>query len=362
MRPQRLFIRADADHATGVGHVMRCLALAQACRDRNAEVTFSGRVDVPGLAARIAAEGFALLPPPEGGRQDDPTSLAALLDQAGARPGDRLVLDGYGFTVDCHRAARRRGLTLLVADDFAHLPVYEADILLNPNPAAAGLAYRLLPGTTPLLGPAYALLRREFLERRPPARVFAGPARQLLLTFGGSDPRNLGLAALDALARLGDDAPDSILVAGPANPNLESLRARAALLPGSHRVLAASPDMPGLMAAADLVVSAAGSTCFELAYFGLPALLVEAAANQRPNFQALTAAGAFAGVDGNLPDFTDTLARTIDALARDPARRERMSRKASRLVDGRGADRVAAVLFPGPPAPARPGQPQGEAL
>ena len=75
-----------------------------------------------------------------------------------------VVLDGYQFTLEDQRAIRQAGCRLLLIDDCNHLPEYECDILLNQNVTAESLDYHINPDAQLLLGPQFALLRREFIN------------------------------------------------------------------------------------------------------------------------------------------------------------------------------------------------------
>ena len=97
-----LCIRADASPSIGIGHLMRCLALAQAWQDRGGAVTFVTAPGQPALMARFVREGFAvheLKSPP--GTLTDATETLATAASAGW-----LVVDGYQFRTDYLMALR----------------------------------------------------------------------------------------------------------------------------------------------------------------------------------------------------------------------------------------------------------------
>jgi spore coat polysaccharide biosynthesis predicted glycosyltransferase SpsG len=100
----------------------------------------------------------------------------------------------------------------------------------------------------------------------------------------------------------------------------------------------APPELAPLMAAADLAVCAGGQTTYELAAMGLPAVALCIADNQRINLDAL------AQVPTLLLSDAAALSSTVRALAADRTQQQRLSQRGRALVDGRGADRVAAAL------------------
>jgi spore coat polysaccharide biosynthesis predicted glycosyltransferase SpsG len=131
-----LFIRADATTEIGTGHIMRCIALAQAWQAHGGEVTFLSHCQSTALRERIIEEGFSFIsidhPHPH---PDDLSQTINYVQHLSPFPFPLshawLVLDGYHFTPDYQKAIRDAGIHLLVIDDMNHLPHYHADILLN---------------------------------------------------------------------------------------------------------------------------------------------------------------------------------------------------------------------------------------
>jgi UDP-2,4-diacetamido-2,4,6-trideoxy-beta-L-altropyranose hydrolase len=107
---------------------------------------------------------------------------------------------------------------------------------------------------------------------------------------------------------------------------------------------AAPPNVPQIMTACDLAVTAAGSSVYELGYLGVPMLLVATADNQRPIAAALDQLGAAVRVDEIHESLTTNLLSALDSVISDPERRAACAAKFRELVDGHGAARVVDVL------------------
>ncbi len=172
-----LVLRAEAGATQGAGHVARAVALGQAWRDLGLRATLVAE-QVPDLWRRRCDDaGVAAVPPADFDRS------------AGAEPG-WAVLDGYDFGVEDQEAWRSLVGRLLVVDDHGAAGAWSADLVLDQNLGARAETYGSAP-TRPelLLGPRYALLRREFRRQRvPPAPEHAASPRasRVALAAGGS--------------------------------------------------------------------------------------------------------------------------------------------------------------------------------
>lgn len=199
---RRVLFRTDASVTMGIGHVMRCLTLADALRASGAECRFVTR-DLPGhLAAVIAQRGFAvsLLPAPSGPVPVDPPAHAAwagvswqqdLADTLSVLPqADWLVVDHYALDARWQQGLRDRVGRIMVIDDLADRP-HAAALLLDQNLGREAADYDgLLPETCHrLTGPRFALLRPEFAALREAvlARRQTPRLAHLLITMGGMD-------------------------------------------------------------------------------------------------------------------------------------------------------------------------------
>ena len=337
-----LLVRADADATRGSGHVMRCLALVQAWRERGGPAWFLSRCANAALRERIQAAGAEFLSlAPDASTELDLQSTLALITEL---TPSFIVLDGYEFDLDYQCALRASRHRLMVIDDTVRLPRYDADVLLNQNLGAAGLNYNYNPDAVLLLGPEYALLRREFVHWRSRLHTVPETARKILVTLGGSDPDNVTLKVIEALRQLETARLQIRVVAGPANPHIDELGQAAAAFPGGLELLVAVPDMAPLMSWADLAVTGAGSTCWELACLGVPALSLVIAENQRSIAEQLGAAGVLVNLGWHNDVAVERIATSVDGLLYSSFRRLRMSQQGRALVDGKGAARVAAAL------------------
>ena len=337
-----LLIRTDATTQMGTGHVMRCLSLAQGWQDHGGKAVFLSHCESDSLRLRVENEGidFKFVDSPH----PDPVDLQATLSMLSELQGQWLVMDGYHFDQTYQQRVRRAGYRLLVIDDFAHLPEYHADILLNQNINAEQLPYSCDQATKMLLGPQYVLLRPEYMSWRSWHREIPQVAHKVLVTMGGGDPDNVTLKVIQAMEEMDLPGLQTRVIVGSVNPHLKMLNHALQRSNCNFQLLTDVSDMPEQMAWADLAVSAAGSTSWELAFMGLPSCNIILADNQFQVATTLHEQGATINLGWFHSLNSSTFVQIMGDLSVDQKRRFAMSSQGRRLVDGNGRRLVVAAL------------------
>lgn len=304
----------EAGPDVGLGHLRRSQALAVALRRRGATPRFL----VDGPADSAGPEVTRL------GWTRDPELAFTVL--AGQRP-DVVVVDSYRATAEVLDRLRGIAGCVVAIDDLADRPL-PAHVVVNCALQAARLPYRGATDTTFLLGPEFALLDPAFGDA--PDRVPGDVVRQVLVTLGGGSMSGVLDPALAAVRRAVPLAGIDLALGPFADARVEG-QARVTL----HRGLRSLRDM---MRRADLAVTGGGMTLYECFATGTPVVAVCLADNQRPNVEALSQAGLILSAAASLED-------AVGRAAADPALRRALSAAGRRLVDGRGATRVAAEVL-----------------
>jgi UDP-2,4-diacetamido-2,4,6-trideoxy-beta-L-altropyranose hydrolase len=337
-----LVIRADASPEIGTGHVMRCLALAEEWRDQGGNVVFAMAESTPSVRTRLTAEFEVVAVHGKPGTCKDAVNTSLIAQKLGSK---WLVLDGYRLDYKYQQAVQESGSKVLVIDDIASAESYCADMILNQNVHADDKMYRNRRSSTKLLlGTKFVLLRHEFAHKLIHRYKVREAGRRVLITMGGSDPCNISGRILRAFESIVVEGLEVIVVAGPANFHVESLRTLIAT--STHKVhLAQDPkSLLELMLWTDMAVSAAGSTIWELCRVGVPSLLITFAENQCSGAREL-AQRAIAVNLGDAEEVNDRdIAREITDMLLSYQRRRRMSELGSALVDGAGRKRVVAAM------------------
>jgi UDP-2,4-diacetamido-2,4,6-trideoxy-beta-L-altropyranose hydrolase len=322
---------------------LRCLALAQAWKETGGDVVFRCAELPAPIKERVLAEGIQIEAMNcRKGSEEDATQLCAAAREHTAA---WLVVDGYQFGPGYQHTIHAAGHPFLFIDDVGNAEHYYADVVLNQNGGVHEDLYRRKePNTDLLLGPRFVLLRREFLAYKSQHRVTPSRAEKLLVTFGGADPHNTAaktVAALESIAASGLRTTILIGANHPSRRAIEDAISRASL---QAEVVMETRKMPEFLLAADLAICAPGTTCWEMAFFGLPMITIAVATNQLGNGQFLNETGLARHLGWHAEIAPAEIATAIQDLAADQPTRHRMSLEGPKLVDGQGAFRVCQHL------------------
>jgi UDP-2,4-diacetamido-2,4,6-trideoxy-beta-L-altropyranose hydrolase len=337
-----LIIRADATIELGSGHVMRCLALAQAWQSGGGKVSFALAQSTVAILQYLQDEGMEVIH--ISGKSGGSGDASRLTEIAKVQGVEWIVLDGYQFDESYQIAAKQAGFKVMLMDDDGRWRHYFADIVLNQNVTAREEMYsKREPYTTLLLGTKHVMLRREFEPWRRRQRSFPVIAKRILITMGGSDPEGLTLPLLKAIRKIPD--VEMTVVVGGSNPRLAELQHAAKEFGLQLKLLTHVRDMAGIMANSDLAVISGGGTLWELLYMGCPALSYSRAGVQKQIIEKLCSAGAVVDL-GPIEDFDecriqDTVFRLISSLQL----RQALGREGRKLVDGQGINRVLNAVI-----------------
>ncbi len=331
-------IYCDLGENLGVGHLVRCLALGQELQDAGSHVTLLANfAEVPWAHEQAKQAGLHAV---------SATSIDELLSTSTREQWIGAVVDSYLATAD---DLAKLSMPLAVIDDDAQRKL-PAGLVVNVGASVSEDDYADWPDSPDLLlGPTYALLRPEIVRARPKSfrnRDWAHRAMRVFVVLGGTDPNGSTQRVSEELLRAAvshGQAMDVKVVA--ANPDV---RAALADLPteGGSSITPIAPvnKIAQNLLWADLVVSAAGGTMWELFCVGTPVALFLAADNQLPNYRFATESGMAIG----LGDLRDLRSDEIDAGITRALSAPDLNKRglvAWEFLDGHGARRAASEVL-----------------
>ncbi len=324
-----LAIRADGNNEIGWGHLVRTQALARQLHKRGVKVIFFTRTpenitDYQTIAVSVPAS-------------EEDAWIRAELD---AQKACAILVDSYEYDHERLERISEWPLPSAYIDDL-NLTEFNVNWVINGNLYAPDLNYR---GRAQfLLGSKYLLLRDDFTNL--PTRLPREKVENVLLTFGAVD--NAGVT-LDILKKMythhNFNSYQWHVVIGPAFSNQLAEQIELVCKSKNNILLHKRPDMKSLMMHCDVALSAAGSTSYEMAACGLPAILLVMAENQ----EMLARKAQDAGIAINLGDYrrleADQLWQAFEDISTNFAIRSSIAKKGRSLIDGKGAERVAGIL------------------
>ncbi|HEY4319070.1 MAG TPA: UDP-2,4-diacetamido-2,4,6-trideoxy-beta-L-altropyranose hydrolase [Herbaspirillum sp.] len=355
---RHIIFRLDASVVIGTGHLMRCLSLADALRQRGANAAFIMRCDAAGMRDEVQKEmltrGHAchFLPAPTEGadwRDDAQQTLLCLQDLP--RP-DCLVVDHYGLDARWENMLRPAVSRVMAIDDLADR-LHDCDILLdqNFNDDMTTRYAALVPAyCQQLLGPRFSMLRPEFIAARANARERDGAVRRLAVFFGGTDPGGETVKALTAIDQLRKSSPQFTglacdVIVGGANPQRALVEQLCDAIPEVYFHCQIN-DMARVMAAADLCIGAGGTALWERAVLGVPSLVTSVADNQVSASVAMAREGALLYLGSAASLDVEGLQQALAFALGNPWLLISLARRSAELVDGEGLARVVACIDP----------------
>ncbi|WP_418791004.1 UDP-2,4-diacetamido-2,4,6-trideoxy-beta-L-altropyranose hydrolase [Phosphitispora sp. TUW77] len=332
-------VRADGGPQIGMGHIMRCLALAKAMEKiENLQIIFIS-VKNSAVSRLIAENSYKVIEIVENKPEKEIEEVNDILHKhdiniviTDSYSFDRTYLERIGYAAD-----------VVVSIDDLNRIVFPSDIVINGNIYAPCLNYR--PGrsdTEFLLGTDYVLLREEFIQKGN--RSINNEVKHVLVSVGGSDPLNLTPKILQALDRLPFDF-DVKVVIGPGFNNLHKIVESAGKIQKPVEVLHNVKTMVPLMMLCDLAVTGGGTTLYELSCTGTPAVTLLQADNQEAAAAEMALQGAVINMGMGDEVSVPELASAIIQLCADREKRTAMSKKGQILVDGYGCQRCALKIL-----------------
>lgn len=328
--------QAEGGFGQGLGHLVRCLSVADALKKQQIRSVFIVR-DFPAAKEIVSQRGYPMeVLSGKASSESETLQMLSWIHQA-----DFVFLDGYEFSSDYFRRLSVSQAALAVFDDLMNRDLPVDLVIGNAYAKAEDYQGKLGKSTTLIAGPQYLALRPEFHQL--PKHAVADKIRHVLLTFGGEDPHN----ATEKIVSLLESIPDKLILEvllGAGYAWEESLQRALKYSPHEvhlHRNLA---NPAPLFQKVDLAVTAAGTSVWELAAAGTPMMIVKTASNQEKMLPYLQQQG-LGVLLGDLQHVNETELKKGLESVRDKAVRQKQSVLGQQLVDGKGAERIASALL-----------------
>lgn len=343
----KLLIRADANKDIAMGHVMRCLSIADAFSDLGWDVVWvQASDDSKELINNRGYETIIL--------NTDYRDMMSEFDIFDGFTADLILIDSYFVTNEYFKRMRNFGPTAYM-DDFGK-DAFLTDILINYNLYAGSIDYEALYAKQSaklpimLLGTSYVPLRRFYKFAQPKA-LTCTPPFNVLVSTGGADACHM---AVNIARRFTSGQNETLfnqvvlnILVGPFstdNKELEQISSKYPTKVILHRNIT---QMADFLSKFDMAVSASGSTTYELCAMGVPTVLFASADNQYMNLNSakengLIATAGFANIDLN--STIDCIFEWFEKICANPSILASLRKDALSVCDTKGAERLASEL------------------
>jgi len=346
----KVLYRADGSPEIGTGHIIRGLILRRRLESLGAQVRFVTR-DLPWGARKLRqANCDVVVIPADADQRAETDAVRHTLKTA---PVDVCVMDVLETSDAQTRAVKDVGCRLVCLDDVGPGRL-NADAIVNVlevEPARDALAER---GIALYEGPEYAALPEEYAQSGIAEREIPAKVRHIVITLGGADPAGLAPKAARAAKRALENRqapiilaqPHVLLLVGPASQQREEVE-RA--VRGAEACFTLTTSLPSLFPAlrqADVGVIAGGLTMHEALAVGLPCIaLCQPVRHQAQLAERFADQGAMLTLGPGAAVTEERIAETLLELAAGVGVRRQMAARGPQLVDGRGAQRTAEVIW-----------------
>lgn len=266
-----IFFRCDASQTIGIGHVMRCLVLANSLTQQGAKCIFLTKAETLSVVPDIKRCGYETILPEH------------LME---VNP-DFMVVDHYDLGHDFFSTLNKNRVPCMIIDDTHERPFYPCELLLVNNLSFDEESYKnLVPkGCRIFSGAEFILINRHFLTFFENRRQIKTPAETLFLFFGGTDPAQLTLRLLNIIYKYKMSVPTIEVVIGEGNAGRDKIKALCLLLKATLYIQV--DNMAEIMARADLAVGCGGTAIWERLSLGIPTLEMSHSEWQIPTFKKL---------------------------------------------------------------------------
>ena len=325
----RVYILTEGGKNIGFGHIARCSALYDAFLEDNIEPLFIINGD-SSVSKILRGRDYVLFD-----WLKEKQKLLDIIQYANIG-----IVDSYLASSLFYERFEKLVKLPVYIDDNKRVE-YPRGIVVNGNIYGDNLGYPKRDDIFYLLGSKYALLRKEFWDV-PEKKIRTSP-RQIMITFGGDDSRNLTPRVLQVLSQRFPNF-SKVVVIGNAFGNIDKIKENK----DKNTLFVLSPDankMKEVMLDSDIAISAGGQTLYEFARIGLSPIVIGIADNQKNNIAGWEKEGFIQYIGWwDEEGLMDKLILALEELMPYDAR-EKKGKIGRNLIDGKGALRVKDMIL-----------------
>lgn len=334
-----LLIRCDANEKIATGHMKRCMSIAKAAVNLGINVIFAVASD-SSVSYLKDIYPYVKFDNEFDEAHKEMSKMEKLLSEL--KP-NVLLIDSYFVSPDY--MAKMRKYTKVAYIDDLYERIWPADIIINYGVNAKEYPYlEDYKESVKLLGCDYMPINEIYHDAKE--KRIKDIAENVLVVSGGSDENHVMLETLKAIVKA-DSSLNYKVICGAFNRDVKELK----LIADEREnitVLESLPNLKDAIDEADIIVTAGGTTLYEMAIMGCPGIIYKLADNQTENIKGFINNGIalYAGdLSKDIDKFSfDNFVNMIEELSKDKEMRMNFSKKGRKLVDGKGAYNLIKAL------------------
>jgi UDP-2,4-diacetamido-2,4,6-trideoxy-beta-L-altropyranose hydrolase len=330
--------RVDSSPTIGTGHLMRCLALSEELIKRGNNCYFLTKTENDELLNKIKKNNidFQKIQPNLNLLED----RNLVIDFSKKNDVNWIITDWYWLNSDYIKELKKKKFNILSVDDTANIHYY-SDIVVNQNIGSEKLKYSTEKFTKFLLGTRYIMVRNQLLKRDK--KIEKKKVEKILITLGGADTDNLTLNIIKMLEDI-DKKIEFLVLIGPLNPHKDNINYYIKQKDLNVKIIKSPDDISNLYLESDIAISAGGTSCYELAYYGIPNIIIAIADNQLNIARELDKQeiSLYLGKKNEIKK--EKLRKKIMELIENDSLRKTLMQNGKDLVDGKGKERIVSYM------------------
>jgi UDP-2,4-diacetamido-2,4,6-trideoxy-beta-L-altropyranose hydrolase len=259
-----ILFRCDGSVKIGMGHVIRCLALADHLKENHGcKIHFAMRKSELGI--NRVKKSYPVIE----SHEESFKYVKWLSDCIDQTKSDTLIMDMRdGLTREELKSIKKKtGIKIVTIDD-PEKKRLEADLAFYPPvPQVEKLNWNGYNGSL-YVGWEYVLLRKEFSIKYPRPK---NTIPHILISMGGTDERNMIAVVINILNEINDKFK-AIIVVGPGYLYLTQLQKSLNSVRFQFDLFQNPENIASVISQADLAIISFGQTAYELAALNVPAI------------------------------------------------------------------------------------------
>ena len=336
----KIVFRCDASLDIGLGHLIRCLAVAKELQKQNQIIFATVKDDTNSYIKETGFEIFF--------KEKDETEENFLIRLNSVLNPEAIVIDKkYSYSIEFLNDFKQNNIKIIMIDNVCE-GMSECEEIIFPNAHLDKNILRKYLSSEQInkvkAGPEHVILLDEILALKEKINHNFHNPPNIIVTTGGTDPEGVLLKLIPWLEEMKLKANILILI-GQAFKYRNELEKLIINLPDNFQVLPYSLEE---FLEADIVICTFGVSIYEMIYLQIPTICISHSKENAQGAKILKERyGAIEdmGFVENLNP--QNLYLVIKKLLEDKAYYQKIIHKCDNLIDGKGAKRIGKIIVGG---------------